>query len=907
MRIAEKGSAVVTKPIINIFGVPEIRIGSERVHSAAALDLLAVLVLLRHDPNAGTDILLQVLGKEKVNPDHLTGEPESALRKRKSDLKKKFGLELPKSLKPCTLGPLIVEQADVDVAEFEAKIASPDSQAVRQAVALRRRGPLLSGWPQSKFVEEVRRSRDKLYQAALWRLIQEDRSQNLQEAVQWIDLLLDCPDLPQQSRDVLSEDRLALRHDIFRAKPTTGSKTTQQWRPPPLPSPLTALVGREAEVSAIQDLLFAHRLVTLEGTGGIGKTRLALAVAQGLQERFSGGAAFADFSAVSDAAQLSQQTGLCLGLEREEDRKPAPLAGFLQDKSLLLVWDNCEHLVEACAALAADILTRCPAVRILSTSREMLGAYGEACYPVPALPETDALALFAARAKLVRFDFHLTPQNSAAVSEICRDLDGLPLAVELAASLMKTQTPQQVLSKLGQRFDLLSDGPHSAPTRHRSLRAAFDVSYALLEPDAQTLFRRLGAFTGSFSTEAAAAVSQLLPANVSALLDRLVRRCLVVAEPSGEEVRYRLLATIKQYAEEQMQGQEEWEETHCRHRMYFLSLAEAAYPHYMGPDQYQWLDRLESVHDDLRAALASYRESGREEEGGLRLAARLWPFWWVRGYLNEGRAYLQEALAAASDASTSSYALALEGAGNLAYHLGDYPAAAAQLDQGLALMRDLNDEKGIARVLVSSGGLSFGLQKAAKAQAQFQEALLLFRRLNDTRCIPVALVNLGAITLQQQDYVQARLALDEALAMFRALKDERNVIQSLYCLGNLEHEEGNFQQSETLLKECLLLSAASKDKWKTILHIESLVPPAVAQGHFRRSGRLWGCAEALREAFRSPMPAGILVQYQTILAQPQEKLGEAAYTAALAEGRAMTWEQAVSHALEEAEVNPNGA
>ncbi len=993
MQPVEKGSAIVEERVtIELFGVPKVTRNGAEVSLGSALPLLAMLILLRDDPSITPEGLAYLL-----RPRSEADDPVSFLKKRKQKLVHLLALDLPKTLKPSDVTPIILQQAEVDVVHFDQKITSADSREVRDAVTRRQRGPLLAGWMEPEGIETKRQSRETKYQEALWRLIQEDRYESPKQAVRLIDLLLDCPDLPQKSREVLREDRLALEHDIFRAKPPHEDKTTLGWRPPKLPSPLTEIIGRDAALEAIQSLLSAHRLVTLEGTGGIGKTRLGLAAAHHLQERFAHGAAFAELSAVPDAAQLSQQVGLCLGLEREEDRKPATLLAFLEDKSLLLVWDNCEHLVEACAALAADLLTRCPAVRILTTSREMLRAYGEACYPVSALPEPDAVALFTARAKAVQFGFRLTPENTPAVRTLCRDLDGLPLAIELAAALVNSQTPQQVASKLSQRLDLLSDGPRSAPARHRSLRAAFDVSYALLEPAEQALFRCLGMFTGSFSGEAAAAVSELLPADVPALLGQLVRKSVVLAELSGGEIRYRLLTTIKQYAEEQMQRQGEQDESSRKYRIFFLKLAEEAEPQLRGPHQKQWLDRLEIEIDNLRAVLLlcggdtqqSKEETIRRSETHLHLSGLLLPLWQMRGHLSEGRQWLDKALQQCKEAEVNGQVdtiaepkgRALWAAGMLALCQNDYEAAQVLTEESLEVRRQLEDTAGIAACLNSLGSIAAKRGDGRAATLLFRESLSLRRQVRDKQAISGSLNNLGLLARDQGNHEEAATLFKDSLEIRRQLGNPEDIASSLNNLGMLAAFQGNYTDGIALLRESLTIYRLLQSQHEIAHILRSLGSLALmqrdfglaktheeeslsiyrklnnflhasvtlcilggialqqgncdlAEAHYKEglvvlkriehplariyglegysavthtqnrldlTAKLIGAAQSYRSAVNVPLPP--VEQKEAIIqtAEVQAAMGAEAFGKALAEGHAMSWEQAVALALGETE------
>jgi predicted ATPase len=837
MQSVEKGSRFVAECIITLFGIPKVTLDGMEVKLGSALPLLALLILLRGDASVTADDLAFLL-----RPRSEAEEPASFLKKRKQKIRTLLKMTLPNTLRPLELGPAILEQAWVDVAQFDEKIASPDSREVREAVALRRLGPLMSGWPASDLIEKERGRRERSYQTALWRLIQEDRREKPEQAVRWVDLLLGFPDLHENSILALREERLTLEHHSFRAKVFGPGKTTQVWRPPSLPSSPTSLIGRDAEIEAVEALLFSSRLVTLTGTAGVGKTRLALAAAQRFQQSVPHGAAFADFSTAVAAAQISQQAGLCLGLTQEADRTPSSLMAFLEDKNLLLVWDNCEHLVEACADFAADILRRCPGVRILATSREPLRAYGEAGCPVSALQDPDAVRLFAARARLVKMDFRLTPENTPQVSQICHDLDGLPLAVELAASLADTLTLPQLASQLGRRFDLLSDGPRTGPARHRSLRAAFDVSYDLLSPAEQALFHRLGIFSGSFTAEAAAAVcADTAPDlfGVSTLLTQLVRKSLVSIELGnreigGDEVRYRQLETVRHYAGEHLKKASEWTDAQRRHRLHFLRVAEQAEPHLKGPEPKRWMDRLARDGANLRSAL-----EWQADTNSLRIACALLRFWQTHGHLQESRRWLEHGARTAQDAPDALRARALNGAGSAAFALGDFQDAQALHHESLALAERVGDEAGRAEALNSLGGVAAHLGDYDKANELILASLALRRQVGNKEGIASCLSYAGMVTNYQCRYAEARTLLEESLHIAQALQDAHSVASCLHNLGIIAYYQLDFSAAHTYFERSLALWRPIGDKYSVAKALSGLGEVALRCGDYSSAQEIY--------------------------------------------------------------------
>ncbi len=455
-------------------------------------------------------------------------------------------------------------------------------------------------------------------------------------------------------------------------------------------------------------------LLTLTGAGGVGKTRLALQVAAQVFEVFKDGVWLVQLASVSDPSLVPQTVASALGV-REQAGRPlqATLVDHLQAKHALLLVDNCEHLLTACATLVEALLVACSSLRSLATSREPLGLTGELIYRVPSLSFPDlhdgvsverlaaheAVRLFVERAAFALPDFVLTPENAHPVAEICRRLDGIPLAIELAAARVKGASVRQIAARLDDRFRLLARGSTTALPRHRTLRAAMDWSYDLLSEPERTLLRRLTVFADGWTLEAAEAVCTgdgIAGADVADLLTRLVDQSLAVMERQDGDTRYRLLETVRQYGWEKLTEMGETGPVRERHAHWYLNLAEQAEPMLRGPQQSVWLARLEADHGNLRAALEWSRNGSEDRDQLLRLAGALWRFWNVRGYLSEGREWLQAALEGSSDAPAALRAKAVFGAGVLAFWQRDNIRAGPLIEQALALTRDLNDGPAMA-------------------------------------------------------------------------------------------------------------------------------------------------------------------------------------------------------------------
>ncbi len=724
-----------------------------------------------------------------------------------------------------------------------------------------------------------------------------------------------------------------------------------------LPVQLTSFIGREQDMAEVKRLLAQSRLVTLLGAGGAGKTRLAIQVAADLLEVYPDGVWLVELAPIVEPALVPQTVASALDLREPAREATDALVDFLRPKSLLLVIDNCEQVLSASADLCAHLLRQCPHVRILTTTRETLAIAGEATYRVPPLPLPDpqhplspdtinqyaAMRLFMERAVLVHPGFQVTTGNVKTIADICRRLDGIPLAIELAAARVKVLSVEQIAARLEDRFRLLTGGTRTGLPHHQTLRAAMDWSYDLLPEDERALFRRLAVFAGSFSLEAAEQVCAgegLAETAVLDLVAKLVDKSLVVTEDAAAgEVRYEQLETVRQYALNRLIESGDTEAVRSRHRDFFLHLAEQAEPKLFGPEQKVWLDRLEAEHDNFRTALEWSRTDPGSVETGLRLAGALWWLWEVRGYWTEGRQWLTNVLARAIDSSTEAHVKALNAAGALAMRQGDAAKAAELARKSLALSRELGDKRGAASCLVilgiyaciledykqaeALGGESLSLSREvgdrwgtawakltlglvaraerdyAKATTLLEESLALSRAMGHQWSIADVTLHLGLIARDQGDLERAAALFEEAIAIFRQLGDKSFIAYSQLNLGTIASAMGEFGRAGTLYREALAVRKDLGDKRGIATCVMALACVAAGSAQSRRAAVLFGAAEAMREATGASIPVYFRSEHDRQVAAASAGLGEAAFKTAWAEGRALPAAPAVEFALAE--------
>jgi predicted ATPase/DNA-binding SARP family transcriptional activator/DNA-binding CsgD family transcriptional regulator len=732
---------------------------------------------------------------------------------------------------------------------------------------------------------------------------------------------------PQSGTEPGATTRL-LHAEIAAGRFPPAQRASPQPEQPPdagthnLPSAITNFVGREREMVEVKKALAMTGLLTLTGTGGCGKTRLALEVARDLVGIYADGVWLAELAPLSEGVLVPQELAAKLGV-REQPGRPLTdtLLDALRDKEMLLILDNCEHLIDAAARFAEALLGSCPRLRVLATSRKTLGARGELGWLVPSLsvpdtrqpPDVDELGgyesarLFADRASRRQPGFALTPENATAVARVCAGLDGIPLAIELAAARVGTLSAEQISGRLEHSLKLLTISERTADHRHRTLRAALDWSHELLDMPERVLFRRLSAFSGGFTLEAAEGVGVgggIEEEDVLDLLSRLVDESLVVAEESWESgARYRLLEPVRQYARENLGEGVEAGTVARRHAEWYLALAEEADRESGGPGHAGWLRRLETEHDNLRAALRWSLEGG-DVELGLRLAGALWLFWFTRGYASEGREWLERGVSLGH--SPAARARALNGAGWIVMFQGDFAAARTLLEKSLALYRELKDEEGIASSLNFLGYVGvLGQWEDLPVEDLLQEALALKPRLKNRRTIAGTLIFAGIdALLLRGDWNDAVALHEEALALYREMDDKWGINLCLVNLGLMAAAAGNRLRATAMLQELMHVSLELDDRLTNMYSFFGLACVADSEGQTARAVRLWAISERILDAAGLQLPPSThaVMKYESRLARARSALDESAFEAAWTEGKAMTPEEAVEYALSEVEL-----
>ena len=726
-----------------------------------------------------------------------------------------------------------------------------------------------------------------------------------------------------------------------------------------IPIQLTSFIGRERELAEAKARLASARLLTLIGPGGTGKTRMGLQLAADLLPSYSDGVWVAELAPIADPALVLQTVASVFGIREQQGMSVRELLiDFLRDKDLLLVVDNCEHLVDTCAQLIEQLLQACPKLKVVASSREALGIAGETVFRVPslslpdaaqatraALAESESVQLFVERASAANPKFSLDDQNAVAIAQICRRLDGIPLALELAAARLTVFSAEQVASRLDDRFRLLTGGSRTALPRQQTLRALIDWSYDLLSDSERKLFRKFSVFAGGCTYEAAESICSEM--DVLNLLSQLVNKSLVAVEAENGGSRYRLMETVRQYARDKLLESGESEEARNVHFDYFYNLSKAAEPGLDSPQALVWIGRLAAEYDNIRAAL----EWGLEQNVSrvLSMVPSLWRFWIRQGHEEEGRTIVREALQRAEKMPQPEGAAGLlwkrtlgeawQTRAMLAYSQGDNVRASASAARAADLARELGDKRLLAIVLgfqasslmfigdtatvqalleeaVAAGresgdklarGLPLGLYgqaltvlggDAALAHQYGEEGVALVQQSGDRWASTMALLGMAMTATFLEDYAEARARFSTLGPRFAELGDRHRMNMVKSELAHLDRYEGQLEKAEAAYRDTIL-------EWKRLGHraavahqLECFASLAQAREDGGRAARLYGAAEALRQKIVIPMTPKEKTEYDTQIANLRAGMDEKGFAAAWAEGHAMNMEQAITNALE---------
>jgi len=710
---------------------------------------------------------------------------------------------------------------------------------------------------------------------------------------------------PAELQRLVEDDLAVLLSERFEmTRPTSAAPV------PALPVPATPLVDREQEAAEVEDLVVRQgvRLITLTGPGGVGKSRLAIEAAGRLSARFPDGVMFIDLAPVSAAGLVPAAVAAGLGLTTSGDKIVADVVSYLRARQLLLVLDNVEQLTEG-APLLARLLAAAPGLAALVTSRTVLRISGENELRVPplAVPPSytkDPLAfasvqLFVARARAAAPGFELTARNAQAVAEICRRLDGLPLAIELAAARIRLLPPRALLARLDDRMSVLTSGPRDLPERQRALKNTLDWSFGLLAVGEQALFGRLGVFAGTFGLPAAAAVCGDV-ADVDTL-GSLVDSSLVRPEALDDEPRFRLLETIREYALDRLAETGDWAAVHDRHAAYFMTLAQPAEAELHGAGQLAWLNRLELGHDNLNAALSWLLDRGRAAEA-LDLVWTTWRFWWLHGHAGELARHVDVILTQSDDMPPRQRALALSGAGFVRFAGGDHDQARRLLKRSLPLYRKAGDRLGLGLTAAALGHLLAATPDLAVATDLLEQTLGQLQemagepftepqRLHYLLDVALAANFLGQIRLDQGDHRRAADLFSDGLSAAHSAADRFTILVSLYDLALSRQAGGDLDDAADLLKQGLSVAGEAGDEPSLAYYLEALASTAARQGHPGRAVGLLGAASALLEANGS----GWLHAYvpraphgDGVLADLRARTTGAVFEGAWSDGRSLT-------------------
>jgi predicted ATPase/class 3 adenylate cyclase len=677
----------------------------------------------------------------------------------------------------------------------------------------------------------------------------------------------------------------------------------------------TTFIGREQAIAEVKQELEKHRLVTLTGSGGTGKTRLSLQVAADLLDHFQHGIWFIELAPLTNPDLIPQTILSAIGIQEQSGRLPLDtLKEYLQDKPALILLDNCEHLVSAIAPVADKLLSAAPLLKVLASSREALGVKGEMSYPVPSLSHPDikhlpaieqlsqyeAVRLFIDRAALVSPHFDMNKENAPFITQICYRLEGIPLAIELAAARIKMLSVEQISKRLDDRFRLLTGGARTALPRQQTLRATIDWSYNLLTEQERSLLRRLAVFIGGWTLDAAEEVCSDGGIETNQILDlmsQLVNKSLATVDEHTHngETRYRILETVRQYAREKLFDTEDASPMRDKHLAYFVKLAEQAEPELVRSNQVFWLNKLDDELDNLRIAM-EWSLTTNNSESALRIAGALGQFWWTHNiHLEEGREWIRRATEAGSHNNAQSKAL--HWGSVLARTQEDFLIARKLSNESLELCHMLDDKEGTAKALSVLGSIDYFENEFSTAQKNWNDALIIYRQLEDKQGIASVLNNLGHIYLAQGNAIKAQSIYEECLTICRELENKWFTLYIIGNLGDTAFAQGNSMRSRELYEEGLTISGELGDKNSVAVALSGLANVLCQEGHFYRSAQIQGTVISILKELGTFLEPIEQASFDKTAGALKASLGEEVYQQEFGRGKTLSLEQAIELAL----------
>ena len=679
-----------------------------------------------------------------------------------------------------------------------------------------------------------------------------------------------------------------------------------------LPPQMTSFIGREKEMEQIKRALREYRLVTLTGSGGTGKTRLSLQVAADLLDQFPDGVWFIELAPLTNPDLILRRILDIFGIAEQQDQSILQsLINHIREKKLLIIMDNCEHLIESSAKVVDTLLNSAQRLTIMASSREALGVNGEMVWYVPslALPDMkqlpsieqlshyEAVRLFMDRAILVQPHFWMTNNNALVIAQICVRLDGIPLAIELAAARVKSLSIDQIAARLDDRFRFLTGGSRTALPRQQTLRATIDWSYNLLPKPERAMLKRLSVFAGGWTMEAAETIAvggEVEKINVLDLLTSLVNKSLVIFHLDDE--RYDMLETVKQYAREKLVASGEEDVFMNAHIEYFLTLAEEAEAYQSGDEQVKWLNRLEAEHDNFRAAL-NWSLQQRKNHTALRIAGALGQFWWVHNHLKEGREWFRQVLRTTKEFNNNTQAKALFWSGVLARQQGDYRDAKEPTRKSLQLCRSLEDKEGMARALNSLGAVYYFEGDLATAQNTFKEALMIRRELGDKSGIANALNNMAIVVHTQGNLLEASELYGESLAICQEVGEKWILAHVLLNMGHIAYEQEDALKAKKLYEEDLILCRELGDRDGLACALSGLAQMLCVELQAVHSAQIQGAVISLMKEVGTSLEPIEKRHFDKTAAALKKLLGDENYWKEFEAGQALSLEQAIELAL----------